>query len=239
MIAFARLGGSLAGFGPVKKAILIFTLLNALVFIPVTLSKSLYSSLALSVQQPWGVMTSIFVHDGPLHLLGNLVGFALWTAMFIVMHLLDAEEQRFSASRVFLWSVFAVGVITNAIEIVVWWSIGSAERSVGASGMVYAALGLAFASALFHFSKNVSRFGRKLGKITVKKAKHKGMDWHTLKISAVGALTPGLLFGGTALIILAPRDFFSAGPRIDVLGHALGFLLGFAFASIKFFIKNN
>ncbi len=239
MSRFASLREPLAGFAPIKKALLIFTGVNILVFILTSLYAPLSDALALSAQQPWGVATSIFVHAGPVHLLVNLVGFTIWSLMFVVMHLLDTEGQRFSASKFFLSSVFAAGVVTNAIELVIWVSTGSANTSIGASGMVYAALGLAFASAFLHFSKNVSRFGRKLAKISVKKVKHEGINWQALKVSTVGALTPGLLFGGTALIILAPSDFFSAGPGIDVFGHEMGFLFGFSFAIIKFFMKKD
>jgi membrane associated rhomboid family serine protease len=228
MLKFSQLRTSLTGFGPVGTAFTIFALINILFFCLTSLSESLLSLLSLSPEQPWGVFSSVFVHDGLGHLASNLTGFVAYSIMFVFLNVLNTPDNRAKSSRMFLLIVFAAGFVTNAAELLVWGATGTTNLvSRGASGMVYAALGVVFASSIVNLSGNMSVFTRVLARLSHKKKGRKVVDWHTRIVILTGILTPAILFTVFSWLVVTPDDFFNVGPGVDVFGHAMGFLLGF------------
>lgn len=226
------LGSSLGGFRLIGVAFTIFVILNLAFFVPTTLSQTLSGALSLTPDQPWGIITSVFVHDGPVHLAPNVVFFAVWCILLVALNSLKPVEQRFSESRFFLWAIFISGFLTNGIELLVWSSTGATGvSSLGSSGVVYSALGFVFATALFNFPRNMSRFSSMLMKMA---SGRKLVDFPVRRTFLAGVLTPAVFLGIIFTLVLSPNDFFAAVRGADVFGHATGFLLGLAAAWIFF-----
>ncbi len=78
---------------------------------------------AVAWQEPWRFVTAIFAHANAAHLLSNLVALALFGLIL---------EGRIGAKRV-LFLFMAAGIMVNVIS--------PYERSLGASGAIYAILG--------------------------------------------------------------------------------------------------
>lgn len=78
---------------------------------------------SLKFSEPWRLITSIFAHGGPVHLINNLIALVLFGLML---------EGRIGPKRV-LWLFLITGVIVNVLS--------PYERSLGASGAVYGILG--------------------------------------------------------------------------------------------------
>lgn len=95
--------------------------------------------LALSAplsQYPWTVVTAVYAHGGPSHLLANLAGLILFG--FIV-------ERRTSRSR-FHAFILLTGAIAGVAEVLVGSVIGASPMVLGISGAVFALMGYVFAS---------------------------------------------------------------------------------------------
>jgi membrane associated rhomboid family serine protease len=252
MSVVKRFTDSLTGFGPVGTAFMIFVYLNFAFFGLTFFFKSVLDFLSLTPEQPWGVVTSIFAHSGPKHLALNILGFVLWSGMFIMVNSLNPPRTRVVASRVFLWTVFVAGLVTNGVQLSLWWATGATNiASVGASGIVYAALGALLALALVNLPGNLLKFNVELGKLILRpqhkrfewltklisRSKPKESKWHTSKVLLVGAFTPALVLSILFRLCVTPGEFFSAGPGIDIFGHAMGFLLGLAGGASGFFTE--
>ncbi len=76
-------------------------------------------------QRPWILVTSMFLHGSPMHLLGNML------ALFLFGLIL---EQNIG-SRKFLYVYFAVGIIAGIV------SSNFYASSLGASGAIFGVLG--------------------------------------------------------------------------------------------------
>jgi hypothetical protein len=82
------------------------------------------------------------------------------------------------------------------------------------------------------FKRKPARFGW-LAKL-ISKSERKESKWRTFKVLLVGAFTPALILSILFQLCAAPSEFFAAGPGIDIFGHTIGFLLGFAGAAAGF-----
>ena len=92
-------------------------------FPDITQSFSLVFSLVL--QEPWRVLTHVFVHSGLLHVSSNL--FALLIFGFIL--------ENTTNSRVFL-SIFFVSAVVSSLADILFYS-----KTIGASGAIFGILG--------------------------------------------------------------------------------------------------
>ncbi len=138
----------------------------------------------------WRAFTSLTLHLGPEHLLGNLLfGIAA-----------GALVSRQLGGGIAWLSILAAGAIANGIEV----AIAPANyRAVGASTAVFAALGILSGRAWHGRARTRERW--------------------LYRTAPLGA--------GVALLAL-----FGAGKQhVDVLGHALGFLVGVAFGAVHGF----
>ncbi|AGN01898.1 rhomboid family protein [Salinarchaeum sp. Harcht-Bsk1] len=82
--------------------------------------------------QPWTVVTSVYAHSGPWHLLSNL-------ALFALLGL--AVERKASATGVHLY-VLATGAIANVSQVVFSNVVVSVDAHVlGLSGAIFALIG--------------------------------------------------------------------------------------------------
>ncbi len=149
----------------------------------------------------------------------------------MIINSYNSLKTRGKLSKFFLIAVFSAGLITNAIEYMVWNATGATDIvSRGASGIAYAALGFTFALAILILPKNMSRF---LDAV-------RDFEPKTLRALSVGALTFSVAIVVLIRLIFYPAEFFNVSPEIDVLGHSMGFFLGFVFSffSILFIIRS-
>ena len=223
-----------AGFRSVELAFTIFTLLNLVVFFLISLWPGLLDWLWLSADHPWGIVTSNFVQAELPHLAGNLEGFTLATAFFVIVCLVLKVKNRRRWSRVFLWLVFLSGIVGGAIEYLLM-PVSSSPPSYGASGIVYGALGVLLAACLRSLPAQMRALAKEHRRWTRKRRK-----WGLFRVDRKSLRTfPSLmsftiLISFLLLIFTDPWDFLSAGPGVDVLAHGLGFLLGFLPAMVFF-----
>lgn len=191
---------------------ILFYVLNLALFATIRTRPDLLEYLSLSPQRPWGIVTSVFVHEEFFgHLFGNLLFFGLYCVAFVVANWpCDAETRRFS-SKLFLWLVFLSGFLANTIVFFRWPA--GAKPAYGASGVVYAAGGAWFASLLFGLASLPGRFP----------GYWKGTGRMGKLISVVIALLAAAITGS---LISDPRGFLNAAPEVNVYAHAWGFLIG-------------
>ncbi len=78
---------------------------------------------SLKWSEPWRLLTSIFAHSSPAHLLSNIFALSLFGLIL---------EGRIG-SRMFLWFFIISGIVVNIFSLY--------ERSLGASGAIYAVIG--------------------------------------------------------------------------------------------------
>lgn len=228
----------LIGFRSVGLAFVIFFLLNLALYLLITLHPPLLEDLWLSADRPWGILTSMFVHQELDHLAGNLLFFTVWSALFVTVNLLSGAEARRLWSRFFLGAVFLAGITANAIEFGAWGLAGVPDNSWGASGVVYAAMGVLLACALYNLPSNLTALRGAVAKRRRKPRKIRRRLKLVLKFEKtfiVSMVSIGVVVVFLSQLVLDPGTFFSAGPGVDVLAHELGFLLGFLPAMLLFY----
>ena len=229
----------LAGFRNVGIAFTLFSLLNLTLFLLISLYPPLLEGLWLSTDRPWGIVTSMFVHRELDHLASNLLFFTIWSALFVTVNLLSDTEARKRSSRFFLWAVFLAGIATNAIEFFAWGLAGVPDNSLGASGVVYAGMGVLLAYALYNLPSNLIALRRVAATRRRKPRKIRLRLKFALKfekIFLVAMVSIGVVVIFLSQLVQDPGIFFSAGPEVDVLAHELGFLFGFLPAMLLFYI---
>jgi membrane associated rhomboid family serine protease len=86
------------------------------------------------LREPWTLLTSVYAHAGPGHLLGNLLGLALFGGLV----------ERVSSRARFHAFVVLTGALSGVAEVTLGSLVALAPRAVvGASGAVFALLGYA------------------------------------------------------------------------------------------------
>ena len=116
----------------------VFTILalNLGIFIAVQMSPDLignlglYSDTDIFLERPWGIFTSMFVHDGFYHLFANMITLYFFGSFF----------NRLVGNRIFLLVYFGGGIAGSILFIL----LASDALAIGASGAVFA-LGAAMA----------------------------------------------------------------------------------------------
>jgi membrane associated rhomboid family serine protease len=163
------------------------------------------SILAASRATPWGVITSIFVHSSLTHLASNMIWLFLYTLLFAVCNISLASENKRKIEPFFLICVFGSAIVAN-----IFWICLTSERSLGASGVVYAVQGVLLGFSLIN-GLSIS-------------------DWKKFKIQE--KFTQFLvLFNLLVLIsflfqiVLLPQIFLSVASGVNILVHAISFYL--------------
>lgn len=209
------------GYKFVGVAILLFLSLN-FIFYWVCSYPNMKSLLSLSVDQPWGIITSVFVHENITHLMNNIESFFVWILLFILLTSSLDLDNRKNISKVLIITIFIGAFVVNAVEVVIWELQGNQTViSRGASGLVYSVLGVTFVSALVNFQRNCVVLIQKMSKL--KKRLFSISTWMQL---IRGALTLSFVIVIPLKLFTSPSEFFGLAPGIDALGHALGFLFG-------------
>jgi len=171
-----------------------------------------------SPRTPWGIVTSLFVHESFAgHYLPNMIGLFAFAFFFARTNDSLPEARRESRQRVFIGGMFASAIAANLVWL--WLSRDASGRiNYGSSGLVYAALGVTLAYSLDNLAVGVLRILNRA---------HVPFDRSDLR-SFLSNLFVFALLAGVALV--SPATFLSAGPGVNVLAHGLGFF--FTFVSI-------
>lgn len=81
--------------------------------------------------RPWTLLTSVFAHGGPLHLVTNVVGLAVLGMLL---------ERNASSARFYAFFV-GVGALAGATEVTIAHVLGYQVAVLGASGAIFGLLG--------------------------------------------------------------------------------------------------
>lgn len=195
--------------------------INAGVAIAAWTFPSLSSFLWLSADRPWGIITAVFLHTDPLHLLNNILGFCAWSVIFIVLNIpVSGRVYRFN-SWIFPRTLLLSAFMTNLVDYVVHWYPRGATSTgaLGFSGAVFASAGVCSALSLALLCASIREF-RKPGP---SKAKVARLCFYALAIVLV------------AYAIHDPAKFLIAEPGVNVFAHAAGFFIGMMSSLILFF----
>jgi rhomboid protease GluP len=142
----------------------------------------------------WRLLTSLFLHYGPLHLIFNLY------ALFIIGPGLEQAIGSIRFGICYLLAGLGSGIGVLLLHTMGW---NSAEQLVGASGCVMGLVGVWAGLLLRH--RDAPLAGRRLKNILVIVAIQTAFDLSTPQIS-MGAHMSGLLTGFALGLILAPRS---------------------------------
>lgn len=93
--------------------------------------------LVASRSTPWGVITSLFVHNDLGHLVMNLIGLFSFLLIFSFTNYYIQSDEVVSRVHFFIIAILTVTVLSNVL-----WIIIANMGSIGASGLVYASEGL-------------------------------------------------------------------------------------------------
>jgi rhomboid protease GluP len=185
-------------------AVVIFIVLNLLMFLaevklggstsPLTLHR-------LGAMEPWAIrhggqywrmLTSLFLHFGPLHLLFNLY------ALFVI----GPGLERLIGSVRFAVLYLLSGLGSSAGVLILKWSDSRLEQLVGASGCVMGIVGVWAGYLLRHRHEPFA--ARRLKNIAVIVAIQTAFDLSTPQISMAAHLS-GLATGVALGLLIAPR----------------------------------
>jgi len=142
----------------------------------------------------WRLLTSLFLHYGPLHLLFNLY------ALFIIGPGLEQAIGSIRFGVCYLLSGFGSGI---GVLLLRFARLNSAEQLVGASGCVMGLVGVWAGLLLRH--RHAPTAGRRLKNILLIVAIQTAFDLSTPQIS-MAAHVSGLLTGVALGLVLVPRS---------------------------------
>jgi len=172
-------------------------------------SSGLKELLAASRKTPWGIITSLFVHDNEAHLLNNMIALFTFLMLLVTSNAFLPKEEMKRRIVSSLSVIFLLPVLLNLSFIFFFRDV----RMIGSSGMVYAlegrCLGLSLLNAL------------ELRRIR----NHIKNERKVLLASSLSNLT---VFVGFLLnLALFPEVFLGSGPQTVATFHSLAFFGGF------------
>jgi membrane associated rhomboid family serine protease len=224
----------LVGFRNLGQAFIVFSLLNLAIFTLISLHPPLLRDLWLSDDRPWGILTSVFTHADPDHIVSNLLGFVLASGLFAVVSAVNSVEGRRRWSRVFLWLVFLSGFVANVIQYP--WLLWHPDfNSWGASGIVYGAFGVLLAASLRSVPAHLHVIAREHRRWTGKRRRRRLFKFDRGSLATLpGLVCLAVVTSFLLSIFTNPGEFLGVGPGVNVLAHGLGFLIGFLGATALF-----
>lgn len=197
---------ALSNHRPLLYAFLV-VLIPSSITLPLGLSN--LGQLRASLSTPWGVVTAIFVHGDFGHYLGNVAWLALLVLLFAVLsRMFDGQERRRRAS-LFAWTVLVAAIVANSVFI---WRFPASEGAYGASGAVYAAIGVVVMFASFNAVHSAATLWRE-----------RARGEHRRRAAEVTVLNLTAFFLLFLWIVIFPEGFLGVGEGSNVLGHGVAF----------------
>ncbi|MEM1689737.1 MAG: rhomboid family intramembrane serine protease [Candidatus Hadarchaeales archaeon] len=202
--------GRIIDFIPGIFGSMVFVLLCILFFVSGFKGESSY--LSLSLDKPWGIFTSTYVHADFNHLWNNISAILIFSSMIFVVNMWVPKKIRKTISSTMLVLLFFTGPLVGSLEYLIWLATSSFDvSSVGASDVVYAVSALALVS----FGLNIPIFW----KVSSGRRKSRAATF----LFIVGIFIVFIFFFS---LIQSPEVFFSVAPGVDVLAHVFGFIIG-------------
>lgn len=169
------------------------------------------SVFAVSLDQPWGILTSTYVHANFDHLRNNISALLIFSAMVLLTSFWTPRRVRRSVGAALLFLLFFTGPVVGSAEYILWLAAGQFEiSSCGASDVVYALS----AMVLVSFGLNIPLFW----KLSSGRRKRRGAR----ALFLLGILVIFFFFSSLS----SPEVFFSVAPGVDVFAHVTGFFWG-------------
>jgi len=185
---------------------LVLALLSTIITVVSALFPFVLQLLCSSIKTPWGIVTGIFVHSLDEHLFGNLITIAAYFFMFMYLSVSFSFEAKPAKAKSLVIIVFATAVFANIVSLILVPQV----KSIGASGIGFAILGVIFAESF----KNVSL------------AIHSLVYLHT-------PVSPNFFISNLFVFIflvfglfLSPTAFFIIAPGVNFFVHMYSFFLG-------------
>jgi membrane associated rhomboid family serine protease len=173
---------------------------------------------------PWGVFTSIFVHNGFRNdFAPNAVFMALFVSLFVVTNLGVAPDLRRSRSRFFLYATFLSAIIAN-LTYIIFIQI----PSFGASGAGYACEGVMLAFSFTNTLSLASTFRLLVNAMTSSERE---------RLILASLMNPLIFALFIYWLVTNPESFLAVAPNIAVLAHGVGFYVAFLSTIVYHFLK--
>jgi len=218
---------NLTGFRPLAKAAVIFLVSNVSIFAVLSLWPDLVEWLWLSADRPWGIITSAFTHVDLDHILGNIDGFVLSILLFLTINLVNTKRIRRRVSTQFLLLIFIAGIGANLLEYPLALA-NPRDHSWGASGVVYGAMGVVFASALGALPVHLGIIAKDRRRRASKSKKRRLFRFDRRYFRTFPSLLAfSLVISILLMLVFDSGGFLNVAPGVDVFAHGVGFLLGF------------
>ncbi len=200
-------GAAAADFGPQMAGTAIFVFLCLLFFFG--LGEAEASRLRLSVSQPWGILTSTYIHVGFDHLFNNMLGLVVTSVIIFAANLPAPRPVRRKICAAFVYLLFLTGPIVGSVEYLIFSFYQRFDlSSCGASDVVYAVIALFIVSSALSIPLSWKRFSRR----------------RSARLLFV--MNVFLAFLLISSLVYAPEVFFGVAPGVDVAAHVGGFLAG-------------
>lgn len=234
---------TLSGFGWAILVMVVFCVINVIVFYLISKWPNLVNITQLSKDSPLGIVGAIFTHTEPKHLIGNLYGIFFALFAFIFISQADSKKLRIHGSLGFLCIIFGAGIGANFILYLISFVIARSP-SWGASGVIFGVLGLLTTKIILNlrvgYQYMPAGFRDWLHIRSLKKRKKKVSFARKQRMIKTFRNMVSLLFLLMIIWILIDNTvglILDIDPTIDYLAHELGFVLG-AVGSWLFFKKN-
>lgn len=175
----------------------------------------------LSRGSPWGIVTSIFIHGSVPHVEGNAIALFWMMVSLVVLSEVNADIFRRARRSFLFWGPF----VSAAAAGLLFYLVAPNATSFGASGVVYASLGVAVALALAGLVPELTSL-----------VKHQGVDK-----TGVTKLEINIVFSFPyiALVYLSPSGFLGVGTGANVFIHGAGFMIGLLSGYVYFFVARH
>lgn len=193
----------------------VFLLVLILSIIIYVVNSGLNEILVASPRNPWGIITSLFVHGDGMHLIVNMLVLFVYLVLLVVLNMFISKEEI--TRRVF-FSLFLMFFIPMMLNFV--WVNFFHGRVMGSSGIGYALGGIFVGFAFIN--------GLELRRLN-KCVKNERKILKTFSLFNLISFAFILLFS-----VLFPTIFFSIRPETNIWIHRNAFYLGFL--SVLFYI---
>jgi len=166
--------------------------------------------LKASLVTPWGVVTSLFVHQGLEHLAYNMAGLLAFFFLFSIINSHLSKQEIKTRVSLFLIAIFLMAIFSNTL----WMILVPQASTAGSSGLVFASEGIFMGFTLLNGLQIIELF------------KDGGKDRKRLMAIYLCNLTIfGVLF---VQIVLTPQIFLNVAPAVNAFVHGVSFLGGFS-----------
>jgi membrane associated rhomboid family serine protease len=165
--------------------------------------------LKASPTTPWGIVTSLFVHEGLEHLAFNMAGLFAFFFLFSVTQLHLSKQEVEKRVSLFLIAMFLMAIFSN----ILWTTLVPQASTAGSSGLVFASEGIFMGFTLLNGLQIMDLF----------KDEWRGRK-RLMAIYLCNLAIFGVLF---VQIVFAPQVFLNVAPAVNAFVHGVSFLGSF------------